>query len=173
MSQHAQTYLKNQVATASPEQLRLLLYDGALKFCRQARHTLVRKDFEGMYHALLRAQKIVLELINSLNHQVAPDLCDRMTGLYSFIYRRLVDASLERDVEAVDECVNLIEYERQTWIMLMDRLKKQRSGEGSGDDPDRWDRSSDSTNAPPLASIGPDGPEPPGDDPPTRLSVEG
>ncbi len=172
-NQPADTYLKNKVMTASPEQLRLMLYDGAMKFCRQAQHATVQNDCEGMYHALLRAQKIVLELMNSLNHEVDPDLCDKMTALYSYIYRRLVDASLERDDQVIGECLNLIEYERQTWMMLMDKLQKIRAegGDSVSEAKDQW--ASRQAEAP-LASIGPAAPQvSDGDEPQTRISIEG
>ena len=55
-------YLKTKVMTASPEELRLMLYEGAIKFCRQATDAIGKGDWEAMYNALIRAQKIVLEL---------------------------------------------------------------------------------------------------------------
>jgi flagellar protein FliS len=152
--QPVDTYLKNKIMTANPEQLRLMLYDGAIKFCRQASHATAQADHEAMYHALLRAQKIVLELMNSLNHKVDPDLCDKLTALYSYVYRRLVDASLERDAEAIDECLKLIEYERQTWLMLIAKLHKTRASgdESTVEETVEIERVSVSE---PLATIGP------------------
>ncbi|MEX0653533.1 MAG: flagellar export chaperone FliS [Phycisphaeraceae bacterium] len=115
-------YLRTKIMTASPEQLRLMLYDGAIKFCRQGRDALARQDFEASYHALMRAQKIVLELSNSLNADVDPALCQRLAALYTYIYRRLVDANMTREPDAVDEAIRLIDYERETWQMLIRKL---------------------------------------------------
>lgn len=121
----ANPYLRTRIMTASPEQLRLMLYDGAIKFCRQGRHALNQRDYEGLYESLTRAQKIVMELSTSLNHEIAPDLCDRMTALYNYVYRRLVDASIERDPAAIDEAIELIEYERETWSILLRKLQEE------------------------------------------------
>jgi len=116
-------YLRTKIMTASPEELRLLLYDGCLKFCRLAKHELGkdRPSFEAVYENFMRAQKIVLELSTSLNHTASPELCEKLSALYTYIYRLLVDANLERDQAKVDEAVQLLEYERETWLMLMQR----------------------------------------------------
>ena len=115
-------YLKTKIMTASPEELRLMLYDGAIKFCHQAKLSIEKKDYEGSYNNLMRAQKIVLELSTSLNHSVDTDLCKRMEGLYTYIYRKLIDASMTRQTEAVGEAIKLLEFERETWQMLMKKL---------------------------------------------------
>lgn len=119
-------YLKTKIMTASPEELRLMLYDGALKFCRQAKAALEKKNFEESYNNLMRAQKIVLELSTSLNHDADPQLCQRLSALYTYVYRLLVDANMKRETPIVDEAIKLIEYERETWQMLMKKL----AGEG-------------------------------------------
>lgn len=112
-------YLKTKVMTASPEELRLMLYEGAVKFLRQAAEAMQSRDYEGSYNGLVRAQNIVLELSSSLNHDLDPDLCGKLSGLYAFIYRRLVDANMNRDTKAIREAIDLIEYERETWTLLM------------------------------------------------------
>lgn len=121
-------YLRTKVLTASPEQLRLMLFEGVVKFCRQARHALTNRDLESMYTAIVKAQNIVLELNNTLNHKHDPDLCEKLAALYSYIYRRLVDANMERDVAALDEAISLLDYERETWSMLLDKLQREREG---------------------------------------------
>ena len=112
----ANPYLKTKIMTASPQELRLMLYDGAIKFCNQARKALDDKDFESSYNALMRAQKIVLELSTSLNHSIAPELCEKLGALYTYIYRLLVDANIERLAKPIDEALELLQYERQTWL---------------------------------------------------------
>ncbi len=119
-----QAYLRDAVMTASPEQLQLMLYDGAIRFARQGRDALEAGDFETAFERLTRAQKIVLEMQQGLNHEVDRELCERMSGLYMFAYRKLVDACCKHQVSDVDEALRVLEYERQTWVMLMDKLLK-------------------------------------------------
>lgn len=151
-------YLRTRVLTAGPEELRLLLFEGAIKFCRQAKNALTQSDFEGMYTGLLKAQKIAMELSNSLKRDIDPALCDKLTALYGYVYRRLVDASMDRDETAIDECIRLLEFERETWQMLMAKIRKQREAEAK----------ESATPTEPLATIGPAD-----DDTHPKLSVQG
>lgn len=123
-------YLKTKVMTAKPEQLRLMLFEGAVKFCRQARDALAAQQWDTMYNAVVRAQKIVMELQNALSPEQAPDLCDKLAALYLYIYKRLVDASMKRDLAALDECIQLLDYERQTWEMVLRKLGEQQEATG-------------------------------------------
>lgn len=118
-------YLRTKILTASPEELRLMLYDGAIKFCHQGLQTLDDPQRETSYNALVRAQRIVLELTTSLNHKQAPELCERLSALYTYIYRRLVDANFNRDAAAIQEAIKLLEFERETWVMLMKKLSDE------------------------------------------------
>src|SRR5437762_8720929 len=95
--QAAQSYLRTRVLTATPEQLQMMLYDGAIRFSEQARAALGKRDYETNYQMIARVQKIVAELISALKPDVAPDLCARLAALYNFVYRRLTDASVRRD----------------------------------------------------------------------------
>lgn len=115
-------YLRDAVMTASPEQLQLMLYDGALRFARQGREATAAGNAQQAYEHLSRAQRIVLEMQQGLRHDVAPELCSRMAALYLYIYRLLVDGCVGRDVKPLDEAVELLAYERETWILLMERL---------------------------------------------------
>src|SRR3990170_2352042 len=103
-------YLKTKIMTASPEELRLMLYDGAIRFCHQGRTALAAGDLESSYHSLMRAQKIVLELSTSLNPKIDRELCDKLAALYPYIYRLLVDANMHRRTEPIDEAVKLLQY---------------------------------------------------------------
>src|SRR5690606_15126816 len=98
-------YLKTRIMTASAEELRLMLYDGAIRFCTQGRTALEAKDLETSYTSLMRAQKIVLELSTSLNHKIDAELCERLSALYTYIYRLLVDANMNRQMAPIDEAI--------------------------------------------------------------------
>jgi len=108
----------------------MMLYEGAVRFCRQARQAITNEDIEGSYNALTRAQKIVLELSTSLNHDIAPELCDKLSALYTYIYRLLVDATMNRDGAKLDEAIKLLEYELETWRMLMDQMDQEEGDAG-------------------------------------------
>lgn len=116
-------YLKTRVMSATPEELRLMLYEGAVRFARQGKQALEKADHEACYHNFSRAQRIVLELSTSLDHAAMPELCERLSALYTYVYRRIVDANMEHDIAAIDEAIELLEFEAETWRMLMARLE--------------------------------------------------
>lgn len=122
-------YLKTQVLTASPAELRLMLFDGAIRFSEQARVAIGDDDFETMFNAITRAQAIVMELITSLDPEHDPALCEKLTSLYTFIYTQMVQASAERDVDRLNEAIKLLRFERETWQMLIDKLAGERTPE--------------------------------------------
>lgn len=131
----ANPYLRTHVLTASSEQLRMLLYEGALKFCHQGKAGIENQDFEKTYENLSRAQSILLELTTSLNHDEDPELCDRLSSLYIYMYRRLIDASMTQDVPAVEEVIKLLNYERETWQMVLDRAAEEQQGGTAAHEP--------------------------------------
>lgn len=118
---NANPYLRNQVLSAKPEQLRLMLFDGAIRFLSQGRKGVVNKNFDISYTNISKAQKIVLELSNSLNHSVMPDVTEKLTALYTYIYRLLIEASTQRQTEPLDEAIKLLKYERETWALLIEK----------------------------------------------------
>jgi flagellar protein FliS len=127
-SQAAQNYLRTKILTATPEQLQLMLYDGAIRFAEQAKAALLKKDFEGSYTAISRAQKILAELQSGLRHDVSPELCGKLASLYNFVYRKLLEANVDHTLPPVEEALAILRYQRETWAMLLDQLGKQKAG---------------------------------------------
>ena len=123
----AQSYLKMRVMTATPEQLQLMLYDGALRFAEQARAGLRERNYEQSYTNIVRVQKILTELTASLKPDVDPDLCRNLSALYTYVYKRLIAANVDHDPAALDESIELLRYQRETWAMLLDKLGKDRA----------------------------------------------
>jgi flagellar protein FliS len=123
----ANAYLRSQVMSASPEQLRLMLIDGAIKFARQGRQGLLDKDYERSFNGLSQCRDIVTELMTTMRTEVDPELCERVRALYTFMFTELVEASMSKDAERVVKVIELLEFERETWVMLMDKLASERS----------------------------------------------
>jgi len=126
-SNPANAYLRTKVLTASPEELRLMLLDGAIKFARQGREGLAAKDFEASYNGISQCRNIVLELITTIKPQYDPELCDRVKAVYTFMYRELVEASMEKNVKRLDSVISLLEFERETWALLMIKVGEERA----------------------------------------------
>ena len=128
VTQQAKNYFRTRVLTATPEQLQMMLFDGAVRFAEQARLALEKKDFETSYTMLSRTQKIVTELTARLKHQTDPELCGKLAALYNFIYRKLVEANVRRDVDALDEAIeDPARTSGETWALLMEQIAQAES----------------------------------------------
>lgn len=127
-SSTANAYLRTKVLSASREELRLMLIDGALKFARQGREGFVTKNFEQSFNGISQCRSIVMELLTTIKPEYDPDLCEKVKALYSWMYSQLVEASMEKNIQKLDGVIQLLEYERETWVLLMDQLAKERHG---------------------------------------------
>lgn len=122
----ANAYLKTKVMTASPEELRLMLIDGAIKFARQAMSGLENKNPELTYSGFSQCRDIVLELLNTIKPEYAPQIAKSVQDLYTFLYGELVKASINKDQGILREVIDLLEYERETWVLTMAQMTHER-----------------------------------------------
>ncbi len=128
-------YLKSAVMTASQEQLHLMLLDGAVRFTTRGLDAIREKNVEETFNALERAQRIVLELSNGLQREANPQLADRMAALYGFIYRRLIDANMQRDAQAAEEALRILRHQRETWAMVIEKISRHHAPHTSAGPP--------------------------------------
>ena len=123
----AKQYLRNQVMTAPKEQLLLMLLDGAIRFSEQAKFKLKEEKFEDSCNLLIRAQRIMIELVTSLNKEVLPEeIYTNLVRLYNFCYFRLIDANLKKDFEKIDEAVKILVHLRETWAQAIEQNRKEK-----------------------------------------------
>lgn len=116
-----QTYQNNSVLTASPEELILILYNGAIKFCNLAGEAIEENNIPKSNEYILKAQDIISELRVALDKKylVAEDM-DRM---YEFIYHLLVQANISKDKEKLETATQFIREFRDTWREAMKKGK--------------------------------------------------
>jgi len=125
--QAAQHYLRTRVLTATPEQLQLMLYDGALRFGQQARIAIQAKNYALSYNLIMRVEGIITEMNGSMKRDVAPELCGKLSALYNYAYRKLIEANIHHKVDALDEAMQVLKYQRETWVLLMNELTRQKA----------------------------------------------
>ena len=89
------SYQQNSVTTASPGELTLMLYNGCLKFIRIAKKAIADNNIEEKNTNLIKAQKIIQELMVTLNMDVA--VSKDMMALYDYLNRRLIEANTKSD----------------------------------------------------------------------------
>jgi flagellar protein FliS len=129
--QAANNYLRAKVFTATPEQLQMMLYDGAIRFAEQGRAALQKKDFENSYKSLTRAQKILTEMTGGLRHDIYPELCGKLAALYTYAYKNMLHSNVHHDLEGVDEALKVLRFQRETWAMLLDQVGKAKAAEAA------------------------------------------
>ena len=108
-------YQKNQLLLSSPGEILLALYDGSIRFARQARVAIENKDPATKGEKIGSTMAIIAELSSTLDHGQAPDLCSQLERLYDYLLERLQEASLNMDVVALDEVIMHLEKLRGTW----------------------------------------------------------
>lgn len=126
------TYFETQILTATPQKLQLMLLEGALRFARQAaEHWRGGRIYEGG-EALIGCQNIVAELMRVLKPEVAPALVEKVSNVYRFVFRTLVEAGMKRDAGKLADAVRLLEIERDTWRQLCERLGTRPNSQAPG-----------------------------------------
>jgi flagellar secretion chaperone FliS len=113
----ALAYQNNAIQTASPAELTLMLYEGAIKFANIAIMALEEGNVEKVHLNIVKVENIILELRSTLDHKypVAEDF-DRV---YEYIYRCLVDANVKKDKAILEEALGYIREMRDTWKEVM------------------------------------------------------
>ena len=115
----------NAIATATPAELTLMLYEGAIKFGNIAIKAIEDGDIQKAHINIVKVQRIIAEFRNTLDfkYPVAKDF-DRV---YEYLERRLVEANVSKDKEIMEEMVMHIRSMRDNWKEVMKRAKQPQS----------------------------------------------
>lgn len=111
-------YLQNQVNSATPTGLVVLLFEGLINFASNAKEKITSQDSETRKEAadsINRCIRIVTELNNSLHHQQSPELCDQLSNLYSFFIAELSRTLVDHDPNIIEGLLPLFEELKDTW----------------------------------------------------------
>jgi flagellar protein FliS len=121
----ASRYQKVQVSTSSPGQILLALYNGIFRFLNTGRAAFQKGELARGREQLSRAQAIIHELEIALDHDVSPELCGRLQGLYQFSTDRIQKARFKGETCWIDEVVRVLEPLRDAWITAVAEVQKQ------------------------------------------------
>lgn len=127
MDTNSFAYLKSKVQSATKEELLMLAIDSAVSFATQAKKKIQENDVEGSHTLLVKAQRLILELMSSLKKDVLPeDLYKNIVGLYNFIYFRFVWGNVKHDLKMIDEGLQVLKHMRETWAMAINKSEKEK-----------------------------------------------
>lgn len=124
-----QSYQQNSVNTASPGELTLMLYNGCLKFITLGKKAIAEKNFQEKNMNLIKAQKIIQELMVTLKMDLA--ISKELMSLYDYLNRRLIEANIKSDLDILEEVEGFVMEFRDTWKEAI-QLNRQKQFANSG-----------------------------------------
>ncbi|WP_026559724.1 flagellar export chaperone FliS [Metabacillus halosaccharovorans] len=123
-----QAYQQNSVGTASPGELTLMLYNGCLKFIKQASKAIEDSNIEDKNTNIQKANKIISELMLTLNMDL--EISKEMQVMYDYMSYRLIEANTKNDVEILEEVEGYVVDFRDTWKQVIQTSRQQQFGMG-------------------------------------------
>ncbi len=116
---YAQVSVESGVMSASPHQLIVMLFDGALSALLRARILMNQGNIAGKGQAISKAINIIDNgLKNGLNHEQGGEIADNLAALYDYMKRRLMQANLHNDIAAIEEVTGLLENIADAWRQI-------------------------------------------------------
>jgi len=118
-------YLETAVETASPARLIVMLYDGAIRFINEAAYAMQQRDYETQNAKLQRAQKILAELISSLDFDKGGEIAENLFRLYTYMYNQLVEANINDNLDRLEHVIDLLSELREAWDAIATESEAQ------------------------------------------------
>jgi flagellar protein FliS len=115
-------YQKNKILTATPAEITLMLYEGAIKFCNIAIKAIEDKDVEKAYNNIKKTQRIIEEFRNTLDRKYP--VSEDFDRIYVYLLKRLHVANIQKDPEILEEVNTHLRSLRDTWKEVMKKCNK-------------------------------------------------
>ncbi len=110
-------YANNKVMTATPAELTLMLYEGAIKFCNIAITAVEEKDIMKAHANIMKVERIIEEFQSTLDHKYA--VSEDFDNVYRYLHERLIQANIKKDKEILEEVLGHLRTMRDTWKEVM------------------------------------------------------
>lgn len=117
MNNAAQVYGARKIETATPAELTLMLYEGAIKFCNIAMGAIEKNDYEKANVNIKKARRIVVELKTTLDHKYP--VAEDFDVIYDYIFDKLVQANMKKDTAILEEALAELRDLRDAWKEIM------------------------------------------------------
>ncbi len=114
-------YAKNRILTATPAELTLMLYEGAIKFCNIAIVGIEENDIEKAHNNIQKVENIVGEFLATLDHKY--EVSKDFENVYNYLMDSLVEANFKKDKEILEEVLGHLRTMRDTWKEIMQQGK--------------------------------------------------
>ncbi|MGJ9457620.1 flagellar export chaperone FliS [Oceanobacillus sp. CF4.6] len=124
-----QTYQNNAVNTASGGELTLMLYNGCMKFIKQAMKDMDDKNYEAKNKNIQKAQNIIQELMITLDPKV--EISKQILPLYEYMQYQLKEANIKNDASKLEEVLEFVKDFRDTWKQVIIKNRQQQFAQGA------------------------------------------
>ncbi|GAB4014714.1 MAG: flagellar export chaperone FliS [Bdellovibrio sp.] len=116
-------YKKTSIHTASKEQILLMLYQSAIKNCKKAMDAIERNQIAAKGEHIGKLQDIVIELNNSLDHDIGGKISEELAALYDYILFASTQANIKIDKEPLEGCLKVLNILYDGWSEAIKSLK--------------------------------------------------
>jgi len=132
MNAYMNQYQNNSVMTASPEQILIMLYDGAIRFVRQAKLAIIDDRPRDKAIAIGKAVAIITEFSNTLNYDVGGEIAMDLSRLYDFMVRELTSVNAQSKVERLGPVEKILQDLREAFAEAIEINKRDVSRDHTG-----------------------------------------
>lgn len=115
------TYANNKIASATPAELTLMLYEGAIKFCNLAKIDIEKQEYGDSIGHIQRARNIIVELQSTLDFKYA--VAKDFDNIYRYVFSLMADVNRDHDPEVLEELLTQLRELRDIWKQVMKNSK--------------------------------------------------
>ena len=154
MNNPFEAYRQNQYQTATQGELLLMLYRGALDKMEKAKEAIDDNDILNSHQHLIRTQKIVLELMSSVDLENGGKMAQNLFNIYEYMHRRLVRANVKKDREIVEEVEGQVRSLLEAWENALSGEDSAGAGAQAGSNAGAGAQAGSNAGANPYAGSG-------------------
>lgn len=118
-------YFADQVLTASPQRLQLMLLEATLRAARRGEELIAAGSPVAASAELAHAEAIMSDLIGSLRKELAPELVAQVAAVYGFILKSITETHLTDDLAPLRAAIRVLEFENETWRLVCSRTSSE------------------------------------------------
>ncbi|MBS1983864.1 MAG: flagellar export chaperone FliS [Bdellovibrionales bacterium] len=130
MSYGAKSYKQTAIKTATPEQVLLMLYEGAIKAAKLAKTHIEKPNVAEKCKQITKVHDIVVELNTSLDHSKSPEVATQLASLYEFCTTQLLKANMNNDTAALDSVIKILTTLYEGWVAAVEEVRKAKQQMG-------------------------------------------
>ncbi len=126
-----QKYKATSVQSASREKLLLMMYEGAIRFVKQAITAIEQKQIAEKGTSIGRAYDVIMELNNTLDHKVGGEISKNLEQLYMYMTEQLTKGNIDNNAENLKNVLKILETLYDGWKMAVEQIKKQEQSKAN------------------------------------------